>query len=218
MNKPSSFSWAACAGGLAVVLGACSGGAADLGGHVDGGTPDGSSASGGGGPGGCAQAFCLDGGPDTGGDEMIDAGGCTLNVYKTLIPPGGAITPRPSGNVLRLTLAYQGPRLAITSVQGTTMVLGTSTGPYTAGVNAGYWVEVRDASESTLYQHWILDPTTMEAAGPDGGFMQIAIPYCQEKTVMADVPNDPNVQTIVFFGSDYGTSSAAHELARFHVP
>ena len=51
--------------------------------------------------------------------------------------------------------------LAVTDVKGVTMVLPASVPPLTPGVNAGYWFELRSATQS-LYTRGLMDPTTTE--------------------------------------------------------
>lgn len=148
-----------------------------------------------------------------------DGGACgPLKTYPNLVEPGGTLATRPTGTVLRISLAYQGTRVAITDVTGLTKILPPSVGPFQAGINAGYWFELRTAGDAVLDTRLIQDPTTQEAPGPDGGFTNSVRPLCDEKTFEVVVPNDPTAHYAVVFGSPYGTQLAATELARFKIP
>jgi hypothetical protein len=139
------------------------------------------------------------------------------NPTSVLVPSGGTIV-RPTGSALRLQLVYQGSSIGVTTMRGVDMLLDPSSGPYTPGVVAAYWVETRTAAKTT-YQHWLLDPTNQEGfGGPNGeGFSNSTIPVCTPKYIQADVPNDGTTSELVVYGSPYGTQDAAVELARFTV-
>jgi hypothetical protein len=208
---------------VAFGLVACTAEVADLGGRGgDESSESGaSSADAGRGDGACASTeSCTDAGTagDSGSAADADAGSCALKQYTWMVPPGGALSPRPAGSVLRLTLVYQGSRLAITDARGVTKILSPGDGPFTPGATAGYWVELRSATGATLFTRLLQDPTVMEAVTSEGGFVNLLVPFCDEKLIPVDVPNDSSGKAIVVFGSPYGTYNAASEIARFVLP
>ena len=137
-----------------------------------------------------------------------------------LVASGATLTQRPAGSVLRLLASYQGNRIGLAQACGATLTLGPSDGALAAGVNAGYWYELRDGAGQALYTRSFRDPSIAEVPpGPGGGSPTNApIPYDDEKVLRLDVPNGPAGKAVVIFGSPYGTSEAATELARFLLP
>jgi hypothetical protein len=150
-------------------------------------------------------------------DPRADAG-CPNPPTGILVSAGGTLQPRPVGSALRLQLVYQGTALGITRAAGVDFMLPPSDGPFKAGTNAGYWFELQDGSGSALYTRPLQDPTQLEGAGPDGGFVNATVPLCDAKAISVDVPNNPNGHAVVVFGSPYGTSMGAAELGRFQLP
>jgi hypothetical protein len=132
------------------------------------------------------------------------------------VGPGGTIA-RPTGSALRLQLVYQGSDIGVTEARGVDMILPPPSGPFEAGKVAGYWVEARTATGAS-YQHFLQDPTMIEAVGEGGGgFTNLPVDKCAAKTILADVPNDPSTTELRVYGSPYGTNDGAVELARFTV-
>lgn len=135
-----------------------------------------------------------------------------------LVANGGTIV-RPAGSALRLQLVYQGSSIGVSNVRGVDMILGPSGGPFAAGKGSGYWFETRSAS-GVVYQHLFQDPTRQEAPGDpstSGGFSNSTLDRCVAKTILADVPNNASTTELIVYGSPYGTSDAAIELARFSL-
>lgn len=130
----------------------------------------------------------------------------------------GGVIARPTGSVLRLQLAYQGDSIGVTSARGVDMIIQPTSGPFTPGVIAGYWLEARSGT-TTTYQDSFQDPTVQEGFGgsSSGGFSNSTIERCRTKTFEAVVPNDASTSELVVYGSPYGTNDGAIELARFTV-
>jgi hypothetical protein len=149
-------------------------------------------------------------------DISSDGSTCTLDDRDVVVQPGGTLASRPNGSVLRLTFSYQSDRLAIVGVQGVTMMMPPGHGPLEAGVDAGYWVELRDASGRTIDTRVTADPTIVEIPPAKGGDLgSETLPFCSDKIFQILVPNDPSASTIVAFGSPYGSPKPASEIARF---
>jgi hypothetical protein len=143
------------------------------------------------------------------------AGASCPNPSSVLVLSGGVLA-RPAGSALRLQLVYQGSTIGVTSARGVDMILPPADGPFAAGKVAGYWVETRSAA-GTTYQRLVQDPTAQEAPGAPsgGGFSNSTLDRCAAKLILADVPNDASTSEVVVYGSPYGTSDGAIELARF---
>jgi hypothetical protein len=133
-----------------------------------------------------------------------------------VIVASGGVIARPTGSVMRLQLVYQGTSIGVTDVRGVDMILPRADGPFVPGKVAGYWFETRDGS-STTYQHLFQDPTSLEAPGAPGGggFAQVPVDRCSPKLILADLPSSPSATELIVYGSPYGTSDGAVELARF---
>lgn len=199
----------------AVVLTACSGATADSG------SPGGSSASTTTTPGSTTGNDAKPGAndppvihPPINGKGPGIVGAACAAPTSVSVGPGGTIA-RPTGSALRLQLVYQGADIGVTEARGVDMILPPASGPFEAGKVAGYWVEARTATGAS-YQHFLQDPTMIEAVGEGGGsFTNITVDKCTAKTILADVPNDPSTTELRVYGSPYGTNDGAVELARF---
>lgn len=197
------------------ICAACDGETADLGGVASASRAGEASDGGAGSNASAAAAAAAD--ATTKSPETPDTGTetCALNPDPTLLPSGSTLA-RPVGPNMRLSLVYQGKRIAIMSAKGGDYSTDPSSEPLQPGKNAGYWFELRDKNETVLYTQLILDPTRMEAHGPNG---QLLIPECDEKLIAPlDLPNDLSAKAIVFFGSPYGTFDGASEIGRFVLP
>ena len=148
--------------------------------------------------------------------EEASVGGTCTAPASVLVRSGGSIA-RPAGSVLRFELVYQGDEIGVRALRGVDMIISGSDGPFTPGHHAGYWAETRDASGAALFTRLLRDPTVLEAPGAPGGggFSNHTIDRCEPKTIPVDVPSSASAQTLVIFGSPYGTSEGAAELARF---
>jgi hypothetical protein len=155
------------------------------------------------------------GSSSTGTGEPKVAGASCAKPTPVLVASGGVIA-RPAGSVIRLQLVYQGTSIGITDVRGADMIRPRADGPFVPGKTAGYWFETRSAS-TTTYQHLFQDPTSLEAPGaPDGGgFNHVPVDRCAPKLILADIPSSPSTTELIIYGSPYGTSDGAVELARF---
>jgi hypothetical protein len=122
---------------------------------------------------------------------------------------------RPSGEVLRLELVYQGSNIGIAHVDAVDMIIDES--DVIPSGSAGYWVETR--SKGVIkYQEEVNDPTIAEVPPfPGGEFSNVVRPKCEPKLILADVPNDPSVDEILVYGSSYGRQNRAKLRARFFV-
>ncbi len=148
-----------------------------------------------------------------------DAGACATDTSPPpRVLPGGTISPRPAGTVLRFNLTYRGESVAVRTLNGVDMVLGPSDGPFVGGQNSGYWVELQDSSGHPRFTRLFYDPTLQESPGPNGGFINGQIPECTAKSISVDLPNDPRGTKIVIFGTGYPGTAAAHELGHFDLP
>jgi hypothetical protein len=199
--------------GFAVALSmvACSGGTADLGGKStpieEGNAGEDASTS--------SSSSSGSSGTPGSSETEADAGQCSFVSHPRLVVSGGTLTPRPTEKELRVTIAYQGSRVAIIAAKGVDSLPDTGSSPLTPGVNSGHWFEIRDATNALLYTHLFQDPTSQEVFGPNG---QLPIPFCDEKQFELRMPNDSAGKDLVLYGSPYGTSQVASELARFHLP
>jgi hypothetical protein len=147
-------------------------------------------------------------GPGLGGESCL---------YPTLVlvASGGTIA-RAAGPTLRLELVYQGSSIGVTRVRGLDRGIPPSSGPFTVGEVAGYWVEARSGT-TTTYQQYVQDPTVAEGlGGPSGAGSTATLPVCEPKPIIAELPNEGTTEVIVY-GSPYGTNAPAGELARFTV-
>jgi hypothetical protein len=102
-------------------------------------------------------------------------------------------------------------------------VVGTSDGPFTPGLNSGHWVELRDASDRTLFtvvEHQLV-PESAEGPGPDGGFMNVPVCPSNGIILLTNLPNDAAATHVVFFGDaldGVADSGPTREIARFALP
>lgn len=109
-----------------------------------------------------------------------------------------------------MTFIFQGKRIAIQDVMGLDQAK-TSDEPRDAGKDAGYWFELRDASDRVLSTH--VTHVTEQNDGPEA-----LVPECKAKWTTVFFPNRSDGKVIVFLGSPYGTDEPAHEYGRFHLP
>ena len=58
----------------------------------------------------------------------------------------------------------------------------------------------QSGADATLYTRIFSDPTSIEAAEPEGGFAQIPVPLCDAKTILVDLPNSTEGRTIIELG------------------
>jgi hypothetical protein len=158
-------------------------------------------------------AACADPAASTGESEVVDIEPCTPPT-DVIVPAGGTLA-RPSGSALRLEVVYQAGDVMIENARGVDMTLPPGDTVLEAGVNSGYWYELRNASGETLYTRTFQDPSRIEVPLADGTMTTIPIPRCTPVTVAADVPNRSDGVALVFFGSPHGTMKGARELTRF---
>lgn len=169
-------------------------------------------------------------GSSSGDDTSTDPRGHPTPIHSGPSGPIGSECPKPTnalvtagglivlfgGSALSLQLTYQGSAIGVTEVRTVDKTLVPSVGPFAAGTDAGYWADVLDRSTGArLYTQSLQDPTHIEGIGEDG-FSQILVDKCQPKLLLLDIPHSAP-STIVIYGSPYGTSDAAVELARFQV-
>ncbi|MCC7540871.1 MAG: hypothetical protein IT379_31930 [Deltaproteobacteria bacterium] len=104
-------------------------------------------------------------------------------------------------------------------------VISPEDGPFMVGVHSGSWVELRDASDRTLFTRGIFEliPESLEVPPPpdgDGGFMRV--PTCPDPGfIFVEVENDPAATHVVFFAEPLDgitTSELSREIARFTLP
>jgi hypothetical protein len=122
-----------------------------------------------------------------------------------------------TGNTVRAFLVYQGSDVGVSSLASFERVLSPSAGPFEPGVNAGYWAELVDGAGATLYTDALVEPTRLEALGPNADFRNVAVDRCVPKQLEVVVPNDARARALVLYASAYGTFEAATELARFTI-
>jgi hypothetical protein len=167
---------------------------------------------------------CNDAGPDGG----RDGGGTCWDAWasptaRVTAPTRPAVATSPA---LRLTFTYGtvGGRAEIVLGQAAmSSVTRPSDGPFSPGANAGSWVELRDASNATLYTRQVFEliPESLEGPGPDGGFVRVAVCPMDSSIIVDNVPNAAAATHVVFFsdpidGMPFGAPT--REIARFALP
>jgi hypothetical protein len=85
------------------------------------------------------------------GDAVLTQGNTGMSTADTSLPTSHTHT-------LRITFAYDGPKLEIARVLRVTMRAPATTTTTTHENQAGYWLEVRDGTGALLYQRPIHDP------------------------------------------------------------
>ena len=164
----------------------------------------------------------LDSGADAGEASCWDGWDPVLARTTATTRPDPATSP-----AMRLELRYgetaEGRgEIVLESITGETIV-GTEDGPFMVGTHSGSWIELRDASDATLYTRGVFEliPESLEAPGPDGGFTRVAT--CPEPGTirLTNFANDAGATQLVLFGEPLDgmtTSEASRELARFTLP
>lgn len=161
---------------------------------------------------------------------MLDAGeGSCWDGWDPVLARTTATTrPDPATSpAMRLELRYgetaEGRgEIVLENIAGETVV-GTEDGPFMVGTHSGSWIELRDASDATVYTRGIFElvPESVEAPGPDGGFVRADT--CPEPGTIRlnNFENDAAATHLVLFGEPLDgttTSEASQELARFTLP
>jgi hypothetical protein len=142
--------------------------------------------------------------PDGGGQESGDASStpskpakdaeapsglgeetCTLNPNPNLILPNSTLSyTTAAGGALSVDFEFQGKRIAIKQVTRVDHMTVTSDAPRAVGTDSGYWFELRDASENTLFTVEVTR-VTERTDGPPA-----ILPECQAKIGSMFVSND----------------------------
>lgn len=163
------------------------------------------------------------------GSVTVDGGegSCWDGWDPVLARTTAATRPDATSPAMRLELRYAETaegrgEIVLESITGETVV-GAEDGPFMVGTHSGAWVELRDAGGATLYTRGVFEliPESLEAVGPDGGFVRVET--CPEPgTIRLDnFENDPSATHLVLFGEPLdgvSTSEASQELARFTLP
>ena len=142
--------------------------------------------------------------------SALPAETCSLDPAEDLVLPNATLEARPSEETLRVTFIFQGKRIAIHDVMGI-HDRKSSDDPRKAGLDAGYWFELRDASERVLSTQ--VTHVTERNDGPEP-----LVPECEAKWTTAFFPNRSDGKVIVFLGSPYGKNEPAFEYGRFKLP
>ena len=115
-------------------------------------------------------------------------------------------------HTLRITFAYDGPKLEITRVLRVAMRAPATTTTPTPDNQAGYWLEVRDGSGALLYQRPIHDPVRrdIESFGAAPGDPMRRHPATVTKGEFEVlVPDLPGAQTFRLHGPPAAARAAA---------
>jgi hypothetical protein len=125
--------------------------------------------------------------------------------------------------VLRLTFEYNGNNVRLISSQRVRMTLPASMAPHPEKNQSGFWYELRDANERTLYHRVMASPIRFDAevfsTEEKGSIRRQEVLKPQGAFVLL-VPDTPEAESIVLFGSSSAprtTTLSANELARFKL-
>jgi hypothetical protein len=130
---------------------------------------------------------------------------------------GGAAPTR----ALRLTFSYSGKGIHLDEIQPLEGMPSPPTDPIQHGPQAGFWYELRDAKNATLYRQVVHNPMRHEAEVYTEGApidRQAMEDHAGSFTLLA--PSLEGVTTIALFSSplDPATfAAAAEEIARFSL-
>lgn len=125
--------------------------------------------------------------------------------------------------VLRLTFEYDGNNVRLISSQKVRMTLPASMAPHPEKNQAGFWYELRDANERTLYHRVMESPIRFDAevfSNEEKGSIRRQEVLKPQGAFVLLVPDTPEAESIVLFGSSSAprtTALSANELARFKL-
>jgi len=130
---------------------------------------------------------------------------------------GGAVPT----SALRLTFSYSDKGVYLDEIQPLTGMPTPPTDPIQHGPEAGFWYELRDATNSTLYRQVVDNPMRHEAEVYTEGTpinRQTVKNHAGSFTLL--VPSLEGATTIVLFSSPLNAATfgaAAEEIARFSL-
>ncbi len=131
---------------------------------------------------------------------------------------GGRAAPT---RALRLTFSYSSKGIHLDEIQPLKGMPSTSTDPIQHGPEAGFWYELRDAKNATLYRQVVDNPMRQEAEIYTEGApidRQTMEDHADSFTLLA--PSLEGATTIVLFSSPLDPATfgaAAKEIARFSL-
>lgn len=124
--------------------------------------------------------------------------------------------------VLRLTFEYDGNNVRLIASQSVMMTLPASIAPHPEKNQSGFWYELRDANDRTLYGRVMESPIRFDAevfSAEKESIRRQEVLKPQGAFVLL-VPDAPEADSIVLFGSSSAPKTAtlsAKELARFKL-
>jgi hypothetical protein len=131
---------------------------------------------------------------------------------------GGAAAPT---RALRLTFSHSSKAIHLDEIQPLEGMPSAPTDPIQHGPEAGFWYELRDAKNATLYRQVVDNPMRHEAEVYTEGASidrQTKEDHADSFTLLT--PNLEGVKTIALFSSPLDPASfgaAAEEIARFSL-
>ena len=130
---------------------------------------------------------------------------------------GGA----PPTRALRLTFSYSSKGIHLDEIQPVEGMPSAPTDPIQHGPEAGFWYELRNAKNATLYRQVVHNPMRHEAeVYPEGAPIDRQTMENHADSFTLLVPSLEGVTTIALFGSPLDSATfgtAAEEIARFSL-
>ena len=129
----------------------------------------------------------------------------------------------PPAVTLRVTFAYRGRDIVLVASRRVAMIAPPSVTAAPMPGQSGYWVELRSAAGDLLYHRALSNPirTDIEAFSDDPRQTLTRIPVAApEGQFEVQVPDLPDAQTFLFFGTPDGApseSAPSRELFRVDV-
>jgi hypothetical protein len=126
-----------------------------------------------------------------------------------------------STNALRLTFSYSPKGIHLDEIQPLEGMPLPSTDPIEHGPEAGFWYELRDAKNATLYRQVVDNPMRHEAeVYTEGAPIDRLTKEDNADSFILLVPSLEGVTTIALFSSPLDSATfgaAAEEIARFSL-
>jgi hypothetical protein len=130
---------------------------------------------------------------------------------------GGRAAPT---RALRLTFSYSSKGIHLDEIQPLKEMPSPPTDPIQHGPEAGFWYELRDAKNATLYRQVVDNPMRHEAEIYTKGSIDRQTKEDRADSFTLLVPSLEGVTTIVLFSSPLDPATfgaAAKEIARFSL-